>query len=136
MRFDDDDGEFRTIDTSLRYTGDRIKTNWRYYKINTASPSNFGTLSVPAEEISGDITVKLAKNWSTRYSTYYDIDADTARRQELGLIYDDQCTRIELFYNQTRNDIGVVGDNEGFGIRLSLLTLGEFAKSSDNRNRY
>jgi LPS-assembly protein len=137
VRFDDDDGEFRTIDTSLRYTGDRIKTNWRYYRINTASPSNSSaTLTVPAEEISGNITVKLAKNWSTRYSTYYDIDADTARRQELGLIYDDQCTRIELFYNQTRNNIGVVGDNEGFGIRLSLLTLGEFAKSSNNRDRY
>jgi len=93
-------------------------------------------LTVPAEEISGAVTLKLAKNWSTRYSTYYDIDADVARRQELGLIFDDQCTRIELFYNKARNDIGVVGDNEGFGIRLSLLTLGNFAQDTSNRSRY
>jgi len=136
VRFDDDEGEFRRIDTSLRYTGKRIKTNWRYYKINNASALNSALLTVPAEEISGAVTLKLAKNWSTRYSTYYDIDADVARRQELGLIFDDQCTRIELFYNKARNDIGVVGDNEGFGIRLSLLTLGNFAQDTSNRSRY
>lgn len=136
LRFDDDEGEFRRIDTSLRYTGERIKTNWRYYKINNQSEPNSALLTVPAEEISGGVTLKLAKNWSTRYSTYYDIDADVARRQELGLIYDDQCTRIELFYNKARNDIGVVGDNEGFGIRLSLLTLGNFAQDTSERSRY
>ncbi len=136
VRFDDDEGEFRRIDTSLQYTGERIKTNWRYYKINNQSATDSALLTVPAEEISGGITLKLAKNWSTRYSTYYDIDADVARRQELGLIFDDQCTRIELFYNKARNDIGVVGDNEGFGIRLSLLTLGNFAQDTSNRSRY
>lgn len=136
VRFDDDEGEFRRIDTSLRYTGERIKTNWRYYKINNQSASDAALLTAPAEEISGGVTVKLAKNWSTRYSTYYDIDADVARRQEFGLIFDDQCTRIELFYNRARNDIGVVGDNEGFGIRLSLLTLGNFAQDTSNRSRY
>lgn len=136
VRFDDDDGEFRTIDTSLRYSGERVNTNWRYYKINNQSQPELNQLSIPAEEISGGLTVKLAKNWSTRYSVYYDIDQDVARRQELGLIYDDQCTRIELFYNNTRNDIGVVGESEGFGLRLSLLTLGEFAKTRDQRSRY
>lgn len=136
VRFNDDEGEFRRIDTSLRYTGERFQTNWRYYKINNKSAINSALLTVPAEEISGGVTVKLAKNWSTRYSTYYDIDANVARRQELGLIFDDQCTRIELFYNKSRNDIGVVGDSEGFGIRLSLLTLGDFSKDTSNRSRY
>ena len=136
VRFDDDESEFRRIDTSLRYTGDRIKTNWRYYKINNQSATDSALLTVPAEEISGAVTLKLFNNWSTRYSTYYDIDADVARRQELGLIFDDQCTRIELFYNRTRNNIGVVGEREGFGIRLSLLTLGSFAETSSNRPDY
>ena len=136
VRFDEAEGVFRNIDTSLRYTGERIKTDWRYYKINNRAATNSALLSAPAEEISGRVTLKLAKNWSTRYSTYYDIDADVARRQELGLIFDDQCTRIELFYNRSRNDIGVVGDNEGFGIRLSLLTLGSFAEETSSRSRY
>ena len=141
LRFDDDEGEFRRIDTSLRYTSDRIKTQWRYYKINNPTPlgtnllPNTTLLNVPAEEISGSVTLRLAKNWSTRYATYYDIDADVARRQELGLIFDDQCTRIELFYNTSRNDIGVVGNSEGFGIRLSLLTLGSFSEEP-RRSRY
>ena len=136
VRFDEAEGVFRNIDTSLRYTGERIKTDWRYYKINNRAATNSALLSAPAEEISGRVTLKLAKNWSTRYSTHYDIDADVARRQELGLIFDDQCTRIELFYNRSRNNIGVVGDNEGFGIRLSLLTLGSFAEETSSRSRY
>lgn len=136
LRFDEDDGEFRRIDTSVRYSGERVSTDWRYYRINNQAATDNALLVTPAEEISGSVTLKLAKNWSTRYSAYYDIDADVARRQELGLIFDDQCTRIELFYNQTRNNIGVVGDSDGFGVRLSLLTLGSFSKDESARSRY
>ena len=130
VRFDDDSGTFRRIDTSLRYTGKRIQTNWRYYRIQNQAETDSALLTAPAEEISGRFALKLNKNWSTSYRANYDIDTDVIRRQELGLIYDDDCTRIELFYNRSRNDIGVVGDSESFGIRLSLLTLGSF--SGDN----
>ena len=130
VRFDEDDAEFRRIDTSVRYSDKRFSTRWRYYRINNEASTNSALLEIPAEEISGNVKLKLTKNWSTSYTANFDIDASVARRQEFGLIYDDQCTRIELFYNQTRNDIGVVGGSGGFGIRLSLLTLGSFSGDS------
>ena len=137
VRFDDDSGAFRRIDTSLRYTGKRIQTNWRYFRIQNQAETDAALLTAPAEEVSGRFALQLNKNWSTSYRANYDIDADVIRRQELGLIYDDDCTRIELFYNRNRNNIGVVGDSEGFGVRLSLLTLGSFAgdNSAGSSNR-
>lgn len=133
VRFDDDDSEFRRIDSTLRYQGKRFQTNWRYYRINNQDDPDAALLTVPAEEVSGAVTVKLNDNWSTRFSTHYDIDADISRRQEVGLIYDDECTRVELFYNRRQNTTGIAGESEGFGIRLSLLTLGSFSEDSSRR---
>lgn len=125
VRYDDDNDVFRRIDTGFRYRGKRLSTNWRYYRLQNRNSLNADLLSAPAEEISGGVTLKLTENWSTRYRAYRDIDADVTRRQNLSLIYDDQCTRVEFIYNKSRNNIGIVGDNEGFGVRVSLLTLGQ-----------
>lgn len=126
VRYDETDNKFRRVDTGFRYSGSRIAADARYYRLENRQIADTDTLLAPAEEISGGVTLKLAKNWSTRYQAFHDIDADVTRRQDLSLIYDDQCTRIELIYNRSQNDIGIVGDSEGFGIRVSLLTLGEF----------
>ncbi|MGB0907466.1 MAG: LPS-assembly protein LptD [Maricaulaceae bacterium] len=124
VRYDDDDNTFRRIDTSMRYNGKRIKTNARYYRLNNAANANAVTLNTPAEEISGAVTVKLAKDWSARYKANHDIDAGVTRRQELGLIFDDSCTHIEIFYQKAKNNLGIVGNSSGIGFRVSLLTLG------------
>ena len=81
----------------------------------------------PFEEISGAVTLKLIDNWSSRYTVFRDIDQDVNRRQTLSLIYDDDCTRIEFMYDKNVNNLGIIGNSEGFGIRVSLLTLGDFA---------
>ncbi|WP_371398061.1 LPS-assembly protein LptD [Fretibacter rubidus] len=126
VRYDDADNVFRRIDTGFRYNTSRFSADARYYRLNKRQTADSDILLAPAEELSGGVTVKLTDNWSTRYQAFRDIDADVTRRQDLSLIYDDQCTRIEFIYNRSRNDIGIVGDNEGFGVRISLLTLGEF----------
>lgn len=125
LRYDDDDNKLRRVDSRFRYIGKRLSANARYYRLQNQQFDN-DILRAPAEELSGGVTLKLSKNWSTRYNAYRDIDADVTRRQDFSLIYDDQCTRIELIYNKSQNNIGIVGQNEGVGIRVSLLTLGEF----------
>jgi len=126
IRYDDDDSKFRRIDTSLSYTGDRVKAGARYYKIDGATLANSPNPLAPPEEVSGGVEVRVAKNWSTRYRATHDIDRNVTRRQDLALIYDDQCTRIELLYTKNNNNLGIVGNNTGFGIRVALLTLGDF----------
>lgn len=127
LRYDDDENEFRRIDTSVSYTGDRIRFNTRYYKINDPFNAALNTiLSVPPEEISGYVQYKMTKDWSVRYQAARDIDAGLTRREELAFIFNDDCTYMELFYEKNRNELGINGNSAGFGVRIALLTLGDF----------
>lgn len=128
VRFDDDDGKFRRIDTGFRYRHPRFSTDLRYYRLDSETRLLQEDPLAPAEEVSGGLTVKLFDDWSARYRATYDIGRDVARRQNLSLIFDDDCTRFEMFYFQNRNNLGVIGNNRGLGVRLSLLTLGEFGE--------
>jgi len=134
VRYDEDDNKFRRLDTGFTYRDKRFNTRWRYYKIDSATPQpipdpndpNAIDLSVPTQEISGSFGVRLFDNWSTRYTLNRDIDRNVNRRQTLALIYDDDCTRIEIMYRKKDNGLGIIGQSQGFGIRVSLLTLGDF----------
>ncbi len=126
LRYDDDGNELRRIDTNLNYIGERLKIRARYYKINNpfiALQRNL--VEAPPEEISGMISYDFSKNWGVRYSGFRDIDAGLTRREELALVFDDDCTYLELFYERRRSLSTLTGDTSGFGIRIALLTLGE-----------
>jgi len=41
-------------------------------------------------------------------------------------MFQDDCTLVEFVYNRSNFDSEVIRDNQGFGIRVSLLTLGDF----------
>ena len=139
LRYDDDTDTFRRIDTGFNYRSKRLSTAWRYYRINSATNDldptnaqlidtsllNLDPFSVP-EEISGNVRLKLNDKWSVRYSANRDLDSKITRRQELGLMFQDDCTLVEFVYNRSNFDSDVIRDNQGFGIRVSLLTLGDF----------
>ena len=126
VRYDDSTNKFRRIDTELGYYGKRLNTKVRYYKIDATTLSQITDPTVPAEEISGSATLKLTDNWSTRYTATHDLSSDVTRRQELALIFKDDCTMVEFIYNENNFDSDVLRDSSGFGIRFSLLTLGSF----------
>ena len=140
LRYDDDTDKFRRIDTGFNYRGKRLSTGWRYYRIDSATNDpdplapqitdtsllDFDPLA-PPEEISGNVRLKLNDKWSVRYSANRDLDSKITRRQELGLMFQDDCTLVEFVYNRSNFDSDVIRDNQGFGIRVSLLTLGDFS---------
>lgn len=125
-RYDDDADIFRRIDTSMNYTGNRFRANARYYKLNAATANVGLNANIPNEEISGGFGVKLIDNWSARYQAYHDLDADITTHQEIALVFQDDCTKVEFIYTESNFENDVVRDSRGFGIRFSLLTLGDF----------
>ena len=134
VRFDDDESAFRRLDTSMTYRGDRFQSSLRYYKVDSAAlppviidPDPDFDPFAPTEELSGYLSAGLFDNWSAKYKFTRDIDLDITRRQALSLIYNDDCTRIEFIYSKENNGLGLIGNSSGFGIRVSLLTLGDFA---------
>lgn len=127
LRIDDDGGEVRRVDSRLNYRGDRLNGSLRYYKID----SNIGLAGLqtdlPPEEISGSISYQFADEWSIRYRANRDIDQGLTRREELAFVFNDDCTLIELYFEQRRNNLGLAGNNSSVGIRVNLLTLGGIA---------
>ena len=136
LRYDDDTNKFRRIDTGFSYRGERLSTRWRYYRIDSATndidPDLVDTSLIdlddlaPPEEVSGNVRLKLNDKWSVSYKANRDLDRDVTRRQELGLMFQDDCTLVEFVYNKSNFDNEAIRDTSGFGIRVSLLTLGDF----------
>ena len=127
LRFDDDEGDFRRIDTSLTYRGDRLSLSGRYFQLDQATQLVTDDPNALTEEASGVATLRLTDNWSVRGGLTYDLDSNDIRRQSYGLIYDDDCTRVEFLFRSTRLTDDALRDTQGFSIRISLLSLGDFS---------
>lgn len=126
VRYNTANDAFRRLDTSFSYRGNRISATTRYYRLDSQTALSLPT-DIPSEEVSGSLSVKLIDNWSTKYSLFRDLDKQITRRQNLSLVYNDDCTQIEFIYTKEENDLGLVKKSDGFGIRISLLTLGDFS---------
>ncbi|MEP6342920.1 MAG: LPS assembly protein LptD [Maricaulaceae bacterium] len=129
LRYDDDDNALRRIDSSLSYSGERISLSGRYFRVDSATRLLSSDPDAPEEEIQGVATVNLTDNWSVRGGLTYDLDGNSVRRQIYGLIYDDDCTRIEFNYNATNLTNDVTRGSSGFSIKVSLLSLGDFGQN-------
>ncbi len=126
LRYNEDLDAFTRIDSSARLRTKWVEANARYFRLNSESQSLVDTLDAPPEEITGAVRLNLTENWSTSYSATRDLDSNSTRRQAFGLRYRDDCTLVELLYTQRSFDNDAILDNSGLGIRVSLLSLGEF----------
>lgn len=126
LRYNQDLNELTRVDSSVR-----LKTKWvegsaRYFRLNSASRQLVDTPDAPPEEITGIVRVNFNKNWSASYAAARDLDRDTTQRQIFGIRFKDDCTLIELAYTKNLFNNNAILDRSSIGIRVSLLTLGEF----------
>jgi len=130
LRYDDDGNDFRRIDSSLTYRGDRLSLSGRYFRVDSVTRLQSSDPNAPEEEFSGVATLRLFDNWSVRGGLTYDLDQNDVRRQSYGLIYNDECTRIEFLFNSTALSNDAIRDTQGFSVRISLLSLGNFSPTN------
>ena len=126
VRYNEDINELTRVDSTAR-----LKTKWvegraRYFRLNDASLQLIDTLNAPSEEVSGSVRLHLTENWSTSYALARDLDSKTTRRQSFGIRYRDDCTLIELLYTDGSFNNDAIRNSSNIGIRVSLLSLGEF----------
>ena len=121
LRYDSADKDLSRIDTSLNYRGKRFTLGSRYYRLDDSSAQLLDNPDVPAEALEGEAIFNLNSNWSLRYAANRDLDLNVTREQEIGLIFRDDCTLLELFYQTKNFGTDVIRDSNGFGVRLTLI---------------
>jgi LPS-assembly protein len=67
------------------------------------------------------------KHWGV--TAYGIIDSGTWRRQDVGLIYRDNCVRLEVLYRHDETQNGTLGPSTSVVLRLRLATLGNSSYS-------
>ena len=126
LRFNEETNALTRVDSTARLRTKWVEGSARYFRLNSATRQLVDTLDAPPEEIQGRVRLNLTENWSTSYALTRDLDSNTTRRQSFGLRYRDDCTLIELLYTENSFNNDAILDNSGLGIRVSLLTLGDF----------
>ena len=125
LRYDAGDKDISRIDTSLNYRGKRFTLGSRYYRLDDSSAQLLDNPDVPSEAIEGEAILNINRNWSLRYAANRDFDRKVTREQEIGLIFKDDCTLLEIFYERNNFGSDVIRDSDGFGVRLTLLPFAD-----------
>jgi LPS-assembly protein len=68
--------------------------------------------------------VFITKNWGLSAYGAREFTSGVWRQADFGIVYRDECIRIEILYNHNDTNNGVLGPSQGVGIRLSLATFG------------
>ena len=63
------------------------------------------------------------KNWGVTAYGAREFTSGEWRERDVGIVYKDQCIRIEIVYRRDNTFNGVLGPSQGVGVRLSLATL-------------
>ena len=126
VRYNEDLKDFSRIDTKLTMDTKWLDVTGRYYRLNSATQLVSLEPDAPLEEISGRASLRLTDNWSTSYALFRDLDQKITRRQRAAIRYRDDCLEFEFFYAQRNFNNDAIRNSNDFGIRLSLLTLGDF----------
>lgn len=63
-------------------------------------------------------------NWGVTVAGIADLERDLITRSEVGVVFDDDCFRIEVGYRRDNTRVSPTGPSEGVFFRLNLATFG------------
>ncbi len=122
-RLDAQDYDVNRLGATLGYVGNRVSGSVRYTDISDDASGR------PAQrEIVYDASLRMTDHWSLIARGIEDLDAETSRRRELGVQYNDECTQLEIVYERQDMGIASLGPSESIQVRITLFTLGSFAE--------
>lgn len=82
-------------------------------------------------EVAGDVFI--TKHWGIVGYAARDIRNDIWARRDIGVVYQDECARIEVVYHHSDAFVRLGGPSNSVQVRLTLATLGEQGYRSQDR---
>jgi LPS-assembly protein len=122
---DQDDNKFRRIEAGVDAYRDRANGSIRYVK----DQQDAGGSPLETFEMRGQLN--LTKRWGITAYGQNDLVAGVWRRRDFGVVYNDECIRIDVIYqNEDRfSQVSTGGlklkSDESITFRLSFATLGD-----------
>jgi LPS-assembly protein len=98
--------------------------------LNAPPPnSTLPACSVNSLDFRGEIWA--TRHWGLALYGIHDFDAGVWRREDVGIVYRDDCIRVELLYRHDETFNGTLGPSTSVVIRLTLATMGNSGYSPD-----
>jgi LPS-assembly protein len=126
----DDGGNVRRGEAAVDWTTDRTRGYVRYI-LDEADA--FDPTRLRREEVESGGEVFVTRNWGFTFRGHFDMQDDKWRRSELGLLYQDECLRLEMVYERNDTRVGALRPSESIFFRLNLATLGDTGYRNNDR---
>jgi len=113
-----DNGTAETQEVGIDYAYDRVQGYVRYETDNTQPTGPIANIEVATD-------VFVTEHWGFSVVGVRDIQEDAWRLGEFGVIYKDDCIRVEVVWEREDTTEGQLGPSNAVFLRLKLATLGE-----------
>ncbi|MGH1420866.1 MAG: LPS-assembly protein LptD [Hyphomonas sp.] len=124
LRVDDEFNPNR-IDLSFTSNYKRLRTVGQYYKID----SRISPTAVDDEGFLVRGELKVTDRYSVIFGQLTDVTNNLNAKRELGVAYEDDCSRFELVYTRSEISDRTLGPSENFQFRFRLKTVGQFGSN-------
>lgn len=125
MRLDDDSLELNRIDARISTSTKRFRATSEYYMIN----ERISPTGRPDEGIFMRGELRVTERYSLIYGQLRDIASNLNAKKEIGIAYEDDCSRLELVFSRQELTDRTLGPSENIQVRFSLKSLGQFGSS-------
>lgn len=125
MRLDDDGFKLNRIDARASTSFRRFRASTQYYKIN----ERISPLGRADEGILFRGEVKVIDRYSLIFGQLRDIAENLNAQSQLGIAYEDDCSRFELVYARSELTDRTLKPTESIQFRFFLKSLGQFGSS-------
>jgi LPS-assembly protein len=127
----DDNGDVRHGEAAIDWTVSSRTKGYVRYVVDDANAFDFTRPRREEVEAGGEMFVTA--NWGFTFRGHYDFNDEKWRRSEFGLLYQDECLRLEVVYERNETRVGALRPSESVFFRLNLATLGDTGYRNDDR---
>jgi len=113
-----DDLQSDLTEVGIDYARSRFRGYVRYDDDNTQPTGR-------TRDIEGAGEVFVTRHWGVSLVGIRDIETNEWRRRDVGVVYMDDCVRVEVVYQHSNTIVGRLGASDSVFVRLTLATLGD-----------
>ena len=117
-RFDDEDFSLNRSEVGINAGFSRVNGSIRYLY------DDADITGVTRHDIEYSGQVMITERFGVIALGVRDLEADVQRYSELGVVYQDECVRLELVYERDNTQNRALGPSDSVALRLTIATLG------------